>query len=197
MERALATCVPPAPPGASPQPSPSSNTAIARRVEGSNADAAAEPLSAATSLSSHAAHGRLSADGDEPATTTAAAAVAVASGEGEPSSLREGNGVRAGGGGDKAQGGRSAAADPHPPPPSPPPPPPPNPYVAADAQGGSADYMDFVRVRSLVSRKAAPCFKPRTFLRFPRDVRGRISSRLFFKHVYESVTLQKTRLTLQ
>jgi len=75
--------------------------------------------------------------------------------------------------------------------------PPPNPYVASDSQGGSADYMDFVKFRGMVSRKAGAYFKPRTFLRFPRDIRARIPSRVFFKQVYESVTLQKTRLTLQ
>lgn len=72
-----------------------------------------------------------------------------------------------------------------------------NPYVASEAQGGSADYTDFVKIRSMVSRKATSFFTPRTFLRFPRDVRGRVSSDTFFKHVYESVSLQKTKLTLQ
>ncbi|CAN0094189.1 unnamed protein product [Laminaria digitata] len=32
--------------------------------------------------------------------------------------------------------------------------------------------------------------------RFPRDSRGRISSQMFFKSLYESVSLQKTKLTL-
>eukprot|EP00903_Cladosiphon_okamuranus_P019399 g17836.t1 len=95
-----------------------------------------------------------------------------------------GHGVEAGG--DASQGDPAAANSlPHP-----------NPFVATDARGGSADYMDFVRVRGMVSGKAAACFKPGTFLRFPRDIRARIPSRVFFKHVYESVTLQKTRLTL-
>ena len=105
----------------------------------------------------------------------------------------EAHGVEAGGsssvGGDASQGSSAAATANSPPPPSP--------FVATDAQGGSADYMDFVRFRGMVSGKAAACFKPRTFLRFPRDIRARIPSRVFFKHVYESVTLQKTRLTLQ
>lgn len=101
----------------------------------------------------------------------------------------EGHGVEAGGsgGGGASQGDPAAASSP----------PPPNPFAATDAQGGSADYMDFVRFRGMVSGKAAAFFKPRTFLRFPRDIRARIPSRVFFKHVYESVTLQKTRLTLQ
>lgn len=102
-----------------------------------------------------------------------------------------GRGVEAGGGGsdggDASRGGSAAANSS----------PPPSPFAATDAQGGSADYMDFVRFRGMVSGKAAVCFKPRTFLRFPRDIRARIPSRVFFKHVYESVTLQKTRLTLQ
>lgn len=98
-----------------------------------------------------------------------------------------GGGSSGGGGLDASQGGSVET----------PPTAPPNPFAATDAQGGSADYMDFVRFRGMVSGKAAACFKPRTFLRFPRDIRARIPSRVFFKHVYESVTLQKTRLTLQ
>lgn len=41
-----------------------------------------------------------------------------------------------------------------------------NPYTATEAQGGSADYMDFVRVRGMVSKKAAAFFTPGTFLRY-------------------------------
>ncbi|CAM9771795.1 unnamed protein product, partial [Hapterophycus canaliculatus] len=192
VERALATCVPPAPPGAAPQPSPPVTPVLNGRLDG-DVDGGGDSRGTAET-------------GVE--TGAAAAATVVGSGKEPPSSTGRG-GVEVGGGGsggsggsgggDAVQDGRPAAVDPHPspaPPPPPPPPPPANPYVATEAQGGSADYMDFVRVRGLVSRKAAACFKPRTFLRFPRDIRGRIPSRTFFKHVYESVTLQKTRLTL-
>lgn len=40
-----------------------------------------------------------------------------------------------------------------------------NTFAATEEQGGSADYTDFVRVRGMVSRKAAAYFSPRAFLR--------------------------------
>eukprot|EP00752_Nemacystus_decipiens_P009262 g8275.t1 len=135
------------------------------------ADAAVAAAAAATTSLLETTRGGLD-DGRKTATATAASA--------------PGGGGGGSGGGDASREGSAAANSATPP----------NPFTATDAQGGSADYMDFVRLRGMVSGKAAACFKPRTFLRFPRDIRARIPSRVFFKHVYESVTLQKTRLTL-
>lgn len=145
-------------------------TCVAPPPAGNAATAAA---AAATTSLLETARGGL--DGDRNAAATAAV---------------EGHGVEAGGGGGggASQGDPAAVEGP---------PPPPNPFAATDVQGGSADYMDFVRVRGMVSRKAAACFRPGTFLMFPRDIRARVPAGSFFKHVYESVTLQKTRLTLQ
>ncbi|CAM9901334.1 unnamed protein product, partial [Scytosiphon promiscuus] len=186
VERALATCVPPPPPSPPVTPVPEGQI-------GSGGDGGSSGGTAAGSATGTGAVASLSSrevTQDRPNGERGGATAAVTSGE-EPLSSLERSGVEvSGGGGDAVDGGGVAAVDPHPPQP------PPNPYVGAEAQGGSADYMDFVRVRGLVSRKAAACFKPRTFLRFPRDIRGRIPSRTFFKRVYESVTLQKTRLTL-
>ncbi|CAN0227581.1 unnamed protein product, partial [Ectocarpus fasciculatus] len=170
VERALATCVAPAPPPPPPPP-----PAVVGCDNGSNvAKAAPEP--------GVAAPGRGGGSDDHQGGAAAATAEAEAGGNGTA-------GV-SGSDDDALQGGRTAS--------SPPPPPPGgDPHAAVDAQGGSADYMDFVRLRGLVSKKAAAaCFRSRTFLRFPRDIRARIPSRVFFKHVYESVTLRKTRLTL-
>lgn len=187
VERALATCVPPPPPGTVPPLSPPVAPGIASNSRGAAGVTTEMGAAAASSSSQQTAQNGWHGDGGGMK-----AAAVIGSGEEQSSSTERGGGKADG---DALQDGRfTAAGTPTPPPP---PPPPLNPYVGTEAQGGSADYMDFVRVRGLVSRKAATCFKPRTFLRFPRDIRGRIPSRTFFKHVYESVTLQKTRLTLQ
>lgn len=175
MERALATCVVPAP----PPPPPPPPTAVVDGDNGSNgAKAALDPGVGAPSRG----------DGSDGLQGGAAAAAEALS------SVRNGTAGVSGGNNDASQGDLTPDTNSS----SPPSPAGGDPHAAVDAQGGSADYMDFVRLRGLVSKKAAAaCFRSRTFLRFPRDIRARIPSRVFFKHVYESVTLQKTRLTLQ
>ncbi|CAM9597022.1 unnamed protein product [Ectocarpus sp. 6 AP-2014] len=175
VERALATCVAPAPP---PPPSPPPPPAVVD--DGDNVSNGAKAAALEPGV---AAPNRGGGSDDHQAGAAAAAEAGPAGGNGTA-------GV-SGSDGDASQGGLTADTTSSPPPPGG------DPHAAVDAQGGSADYMDFVRLRGLVSKKAAAaCFRSKTFLRFPRDIRARIPSRVFFKHVYESVTLQKTRLTL-
>ncbi|CAN0195793.1 unnamed protein product, partial [Ectocarpus sp. 4 AP-2014] len=174
VERALATCVAPAPPPPPPLPPPPEVVADGDNVSNGAKAAALEPGVAAPSGGGGS---------DDHQAGAAAAAEALSAG---------GNGTAgvSGSDDDASRGGLTAGTTSSPPPGD-------DLHAAVDAQGGSADYMDFVRLRGLVSKKAAAaCFRSRTFLRFPRDIRARIPSRVFFKHVYESVTLQKTRLTL-
>jgi hypothetical protein len=65
-----------------------------------------------------------------------------------------------------------------------------------NSSGKGLDYAEFVLVGEAAPRKATKYFEKRTFLKLQPNQHGRVDSSLLFKYIYNSICLQKTRITL-
>ncbi|CAM9198360.1 unnamed protein product [Chrysoparadoxa australica] len=58
------------------------------------------------------------------------------------------------------------------------------------------NYKEFLEIKERAPAAARPYFSATSFLLLPQDKKGRIDASVLFKHIYGSICLQKTKITL-